>query len=173
MANDLFSKPALYTIDSSSLIAIFGDESMLSKKYIPGLWDRILDLINQGVIISHVEVFHELKKDGTKGEELFEWARANEAVFRDYKWEAEGRIIKTMSPKYNGFVNAKISSIHADPWLVAQAKSKKIKIISEETMSYSADVKKYKLPNVCADPAFDVGCIDLWGLTKEQNWKFR
>lgn len=173
MDGDLFSKPPRYTIDSCSLIDIFGSEKMVSKNITPGLWGKILEMINQGVIISHVEVFHEIKKEGTKGEELYDWAHANESMFQDYNWSAEGSIIKTMSPKYSAFVNAKVGNIHADPWLIAQAKNKKLTLITEEKFSNSPDVRKHKLPNVCNDPLFSVGCVDLVGLIKEQNWKFQ
>src|SRR5437899_2265802 len=114
MARDLFSKPPQYTIDSSSLMDIFADEKMVSKNITSGLWTNIQTLIGQGIIISHIEVLHEIKKEGKKGEELYDWAHANEEIFQDYNWETEGRIIKAMSPKYGAFVNAKVNHIHAD-----------------------------------------------------------
>jgi hypothetical protein len=173
MGSNLFSKPTEYTIDASSLIAMFGNESILSKNYTPGLWERVLGLINEGIIISHIEVLYELKKDGIKGEELYEWAHANENIFKDYQWKSEGKIIRVMSPKYGAFVNGKVSNVHADPWLIAQAKTRKLKIISEEAMSHSSDVKKHRIPNVCADSAFGVDCVDLWKLMKERNWQLK
>jgi Domain of unknown function (DUF4411) len=173
MAGNLFSQPARYTIDTCSLIDIFSDEKMVSKTVTPGLWARVLVLIDQGIIISHVEVLSELKKDGTRGEELYDWAHANESVFRDHEWDAEGGVIRTMSPKYEAFVNERVDANYADPWLVAQAKCHNLTIISEEKFSNSPDVKKHKLPNVCADSMFNVGCIDLLGLIKEQNWTFK
>ena len=115
---------------------------------------------------------NEIKKDGSKGQELYDWAHANETAFRDYEWKAEGAVIRSMSPKFAAFVNGKMNDVHADPWLVAQAKCRRITVITEEKASNSSDPKKLKLPNVCADPQFAVGCIDLLGLIKEQQWKF-
>jgi len=172
MSGNLFTKQPRYTIDTSSLIEIFGTEKMVSKRYTPGLWDEIVDLVNQGVIISDVEVLNEIKKDGTRGEELYDWAHANKHIFRDYDWMNEGRVIRFMSPKYGSFVNGKTSHVHADPWLVAQAKCLGLTIISEEKPSGSTDVTRHKLPNVCADPLFNVKCIDLLGLIREQGWQF-
>lgn len=172
MEGELFLKPAQYTIDTCSLIDIFGNEKMVSKEYMPGLWGKIQVLINDGTIISHVEVLREITKDGSRGQELYEWAHANETVFRDYEWRAEGSVIRSMSPKYAAFVNAKLNDVHADPWLVAQAKYLRIKVITEEKFSNSSDLKKHKLPNVCVDPQFAIGCIDLLGLIREQHWKF-
>jgi len=172
MEDNLFSEPPQYTIDSSSLMDIFGDEKMVSKNVTPGLWENIIILINNGIIISHIEVLQEIKKDSTKGEELYSWAHKTRNFFKDYNWTAEGRVIRAMSTKYANFVNAKTNHIHADPWLVAQAKHRGIKLITEETFSNSSDVKKHRLPNICADPVFNVGCINLLNLIKEQNWQF-
>lgn len=172
MEGDLFSQPPQYTIDSCSLMDVFGDEKMVSKHVTPGLWTRIEGLIEQGIIISHIEVLYEIKKEGAKGEELFDWAHAHEQMFRDYS-AAEGPIIRAMSPKYAAFVNQKVNNIHADPWLVAQAKHRGLTLITEEKRSGSTDARKHKLPNVCSDSAFAVPCIDLLGLIKQQGWTFR
>ena len=174
MPDDLFSKDAEYTIDSCSLMAIFNDTPWISKKINPGLWERVRELITDGTIMSHTAVLAEIKKDGTKGQELYDWAHANEHVFKDYELIIEGDIIKTMSAKYKNFVNngGKPSAEYADPWLIAQAKSKKLTIISEETWSGSLDLAKHKLPNVCGDPLFGVRCINLWGLASERSWVF-
>lgn len=163
-----------YTIDASSLIDIFGDETMVSRNVIPGLWEKIEQLMRQGTIISHVEVLYELKKDGTRGGALYDWAQQNRAFFKDYDWIHEGAVIRTMSLKYSAFVDAhKVSNIHADPWLIAQAKRGDMKIITEEKLSASPDIKKHKIPNVCVDPAFGVGCVNLLGFIKENGWRFQ
>ena len=172
MEGDLFSKPAEYTIDSCSLMDIFNDDSWASKKVNSGLWTKIAELIDQGVIISHAEVLLEIKKDGTKGEELFNWANANSPVFKDHAAE-EGNIIRDMSKKYKVFVNNKVDNAHADPWLIAQAKHRNIKIITEETFSNSSKPLKQKIPNVCGDPLFNVKYLNLLGLCKERNWVFQ
>jgi len=173
MQDDLFSKAAEYTIDSCSLMAMFNEEPWTSKRGNPALWKRVSALIEAGVIISHAEVLAEIKKDGQKGEELFNWATANVHVFRSHEVDVEGRLIRSMSPKYKAFVNnyGKPSSAYADPWLIAQAKSKKLKIISQETPSGNPQTPK--LPNVCGDPTFGIQCLDLWKLVREQNWEFQ
>jgi hypothetical protein len=170
---DLYSKPPEYTIDSSSLMAMFNDEPWTSKKTTPGLWERVSELIRMGIIISHLEVLAEIKKDGKKGEELFNWANSNKAVFKMHDDSNEGNVIRAMSTKYRTFVNnfGKASDAYADPWLIAQAKCLRIRIISQETMSGS--IRKPKLPNVCTDPTFNINCIGLWELAKELGWIFR
>lgn len=168
----LFSKVAEYTIDSCSLMAMFNDEPWTSKKVTAGLWERISRLISEGVIISHAEVLAEIKKDGAKGEELFSWANANVKVFKPHD-EEEGRIIATMSGRYGRFVNnyGKPIDTYADPWLIAQAKRRRLKIISQETRS--GNPKTPKLPNVADDPQYGIKCLNLWELANERQWQFR
>lgn len=165
---DLFSKPPEYTIDSSSLIELFNGDSILAKAYTPGLWSRLLEMIGDGRMISHIEVLNEIKK----GDELYDWAHANSGVFKDYALPEEGEVIREMSAKYKSFVNAKVGSDYADPWLVAQAKCLGLTIVSQETFSMSPDTAKAKIPNVCRDPAFNVTCRSLFELVKSQGWTF-
>jgi len=66
--SSLFSKAAVYTIDSCSLMAMFNDEPWTSKSITPGLWERVAGLIAEGIIISHMEVLAEIKTDGNRRE---------------------------------------------------------------------------------------------------------
>ena len=172
--DNLFSKPAEYTIDSCSLMAMFNDEPWTSKKTTPGLWERISGLIADGVIISHAEVLAEIKKDGKKGEELFNWANAHTAIFKPHDIGVEGPVIRGMSAKYKHLISnyGKATDAYADPWLVAQAKTKELKIITQETRS-GVGSKTPKLPNICDDPAVGVQCLSLLELTVERQWTFR
>jgi len=166
MEGNLFTIPPRYTIDSSSLMDIFGPATMMvSKQVTPGLWERLAKLILSGLVISHIEVLYEIRKDGTKGEELYDWANSHTEVFRDYAWNTEGAVIKTMSPRYSAFVNQKVGDIYADPWLVAQAKTRSLTLITEEKPKPSADATRHKLPNVCTH--YQVSTVNLVELIKE------
>jgi hypothetical protein len=170
--DDLFSEPPIYTIDSCALMAMFNDELWTSKRTTPGLWNRVATLIADGTIISHAEVLAEIKTDGIKGEELFTWANAHKAVFKAHDTHSEGDLIRSMSAKYRDFVNnyGKARDVYADPWLIAQAKTLSLKIISQETSS--GNPRTPKLPNVCSDPAFRVPCLNLFQLSRDMDWKF-
>jgi hypothetical protein len=173
MQVDLFSKPAQYTIDSCSLMDIFNDAPVWTSKAItPGLWSRIESMIADGTIISHIEVFQEIKTDGKKGVELYDWAQLNKQIFRDHRPEIEGPVIAQMTAKYSEFVNGKLGSAHADPWLIAQAKCDGLKVITEETFSGSARPSGIRIPNVCADQLFGVKTLNLIELAQEQGWQF-
>jgi hypothetical protein len=172
MEASLFDTPPRYTIDSSSLMDIFGPATtMISKQVTPGLWERLEQLILTGLVISHVEVLYEIKKDGLRGEELYEWANSHSTIFKEYSWESEGAVIKSMSPRYSAFVNQKVGDIYADPWLVAQAKTRGLSVITEEKAKLTDDPQKHKLPNVCRH--YDVKAMNLLEFTKEQGWTFR
>lgn len=173
MQDSLFLKPAEYTIDSSSLMEIFNDTPWTSKKEIPGLWERLLDLIETGIVISHAEVLAEIKKDGENGEELYGWAQEHKDIFKPHDEYNEGAVIRSMSQRYKAFVNQKIGDAHADPWLIAQAKIMGLTIITQETLSGSPLPQRARIPNVCGDSAFSVKCVNLWALTKERGWTFR
>jgi len=172
MQGDLFKKPPEYVIDSCSLMDIFNDTPWVSKEVNPGLWQAVSEMIENGIIISHAEVFAEIKTDGKKGTELFDWAQENSDVFKPHNILKEGEVIRSMTSKYKAFVNNKVGSVHADPWIIAQAKVFGLKIITEETMSGSSNPEKFKIPNVCQDPKFNIPCLNLWELTMERGWKF-
>lgn len=172
MPNNLFSKPPKYTIDSSCLMDIFGDGTWVSKDVTPGLWKNISDLITEGTIISHAEVLKEIRTDGKRGVELYDWAQKNKDMFLKHRPHREGLIIRSMTNKYSDFVNAKIGDAHADPWLIAQAKCDNLAIITEELYSASPNSKKWTIPNVCQDPSFSIRCLNLFDLAKDKGWKF-
>lgn len=151
---------------------IFNEDAWSSKTVIPGLWENVRKLVESGVIVSHVEVLDEINTDGEKGEELYNWAHANKHVFHAHDLPSEGDVIRAMSTSYKSFVNRRVGETYADPWLIAQAKVCKLKIITEETFTNSPNPEKFNIPNICRDPAFDVKCLNLLELTKERGWKF-
>lgn len=166
----LFSKPPEYTIDTCCFFEIFRDNGRHTKASYPTLWKDICELISQGIIISHIEVFKEIEP----GDELHTWAAKNKNVFSDYVIPAESSVIASMTTKYKDFVNAKVKSVHADPWLIAQAKTQNLKIITEELLTTGSvpKPKSMRIPDVCADPILNIPCINLLGLIKERGWKY-
>ncbi len=158
------TKPC-YTIDTGSLIKMFRDDSVYSKKHFKSLWENVSKLFSEGVIISHIEVFEEIKNGGID-DDLFIWAKANKGFFLDYDIPKETNVIADIGEKFMSFSHQKKEkSAHADPWLVAQAKSQGLTVITEE-----AKTGGEKIPKVCQE--FGVDCIDLLGLIKKYNWVF-
>lgn len=151
-----------YTIDMDSLVKMFRDDGVYNKNHFKTLWDNVSELIEKGVIISHIEVYKEIE-DGYK-DDLFAWAKANKETFRDYNVPDEAVKINEISDKFPMFsIQNKEKPSHADPWLVSQAMLNDLIIITEEK-----GMGERKITRVCMD--YDVKCIDLFGLIRENGW---
>jgi len=170
-AGPLFSKPALFTIDTSSFLEIFRDDGRHSKKHFPSLWNDVCQLIADGTMLSHVQVYNEI----SPGDELHTWAKANKDLFLEYDLPAEGDVIKSLTGDYKDFVNAKVKPVNADPWLIAQAKVRGLTIVTEEVGTTGFNKPKprnMRIPDVCGDPIINVRCITLLGLIQDRGWKY-
>jgi len=153
-----------YNIDLDSLVKIFRDEGVYTKKHFKTLWENLSDLCNKGVVISHIEVFKEIK-DGHK-DELYHWAKTNKHIFKDYNLPEEALKIQEIGKKFPFFVHQKKEkTAHADPWLVAQAMINDIAVITEESKTGGQ-----KTPKVCSE--FNVECLSLIELIRKNNWIF-
>lgn len=159
--NEQSSTP-LYTIDMDSLVVMFRDEGVYSKKYF-GLWNKVSELISKGEIISHIEVFQEIT-DGN-ADELSIWSKSNKKIFKDYDLKNETEIIEKIAAKFPNFIQQKKQKHNADPWIVAQAKFNNLIIITQESPQGIN-----KIPNVAKN--FGVDTVDLFGLIKKNNWNF-
>lgn len=166
MEGDLFSQVPQYTIDTSALIDIFGSEKMVSRIVTPGLWERLEVLINNGTVISHIEVLKEIRGEEVKGHDLFDWAQSHRTSFREYDWSAEGAVIRAMSKDFGPFVDAKEGAVHADPWLIAQATVRALTIITEERKGGVQEL-------LHVSKAMGVRTVDLVGFAKQQRWAFK
>jgi len=172
MQKDLFSGQIRYTIDMCSLLEMFRDGRKYPRGVFRSLFEDVCNLVSGNIIVSHIEVFNEIKNGSFgKTDELYKWALNNKYAFKDYDMLDEPNIIKQMSSKYTEWVNDKLSSTNADPWLIAQAKCNNWKIITEEGLTTgSTPRKKIRIPDVCKD--FGVKCINLLELIIEQRWSY-
>lgn len=159
---DLFSSGPSLTIDTCSFNEIFDPDRPSNKNNFPGIWDHISELISKREIISHREVYEEIIEGPY--EELKDWARQNKFIFLEYDFVKEGKIIAEMGLKgLSAFVHQRKEKYNADPWLLAQAKTQKLRIITQEKKKGIAD-----LPRACDE--FGVNYLDIFGLVKERGW---
>jgi hypothetical protein len=160
---NLFCQPK-YTIDTSSLLAILNPREKYEKKTFQRLWDDICKLCKAGKLISHIEVFKEIKEGGIKDQIL--WAKSYKYIFQKYNLPGEGKKIQDigrMGPDFVFFLEqGKQKSTHADPWLIAQAKINNLILINEE------EPRKSSIPMVCR--ALGIRSINLLGLMNEEQW---
>lgn len=168
---DLFSGQEKYTIDLCSLREMFDP----NRKYWHGVLGSLLadveKSIADGIVISHIEVLKEIKKGGD--DELSHWVSDKEFMFKDYDSIVEAPIVSDIGSKYPGWVaGSGLSSLKADPWLIAQAKGRGLTVITEEILITGSSPKEEKLhiPNVCKE--YGVKCFDLFSFIKEMGWKY-
>jgi len=165
MRRNLFIQPK-YTVDTSALLALMSPGEKYEKETFKRLWQDFCILCDQGKIVSHIEVYKEIKEGGIKDQIL--WAKKYKIIFQKYDLPAEGRVIQDIGSRGADFVKfieqGKQKSVHADPWLVAQAKINNLILIAEESP------KKSSIPIVCSN--IGVKCINLLGLMKEENWTY-
>ncbi len=159
------SEDTKYTIDADSLITLFRDDERYPKKHFTSLWDNIYKMMKAGEMVSHIEVYEEIKNGG---DELSKWAKVNKEIFVKYDLPAEQEIISKISEDEElEFIihHKKQKPAHADPWLIAQAKVNGLILITEENPTSNK-----RIPYVCRKIGVKSMCV--LDLLIEQNWKF-
>lgn len=73
------SELPIYCVDSSVIFDIWKVTGQYSKDVHKTLWEKIDDFIQQGRIISSVEVYEELKVE--EDEDFKTWLAANKSIF--------------------------------------------------------------------------------------------
>lgn len=163
---NLFVQPK-YTIDTSSLLAMMNSGEKYDKEVFKKLWNDFLVLCADGKVISHIEVHKEIIGGGIKNQ--IAWVKSYKQIFQDYNLPDEANVIREIGSKGRDFEfflqQRKTKSVHADPWLVAQAKVENLILINEE----SVDSPK-RIPQV--SNAMGVRSINILGLIQEEGWSY-
>ena len=163
---NLFVQPK-YTIDTSSLLAMMNRGEKYDKEVFKKLWADFLALCDGGKVVSHVEVQKEIREGGIKDQVA--WARAHKKLFQKYSLPDEENVIRDIGSRGGHFVSflqqQKMKSVHADPWLVAQAKVEGLILINEEAVN-----SPKKIPQICT--AMGVRSINILGLIEEEDWSY-
>ena len=147
---------AKYTIDMDCLAAFFREDGSYNKKIFPSLWTKIENMFKDGTIISHREVFNEIKQGN---DELVAWAKDNRDAFKEYDLENETEIIRQIGNIEAKFTDQKKETVHADPWLIAQAKVNNLTLITQEGHN--------GIPRICK--LVKVDCVNLIGFLKKEK----
>ena len=163
-------KKNFYIIDSCSLIDLHRSVPMDIFK---GFWKKLEELVNQGMLISHIQVFHEISK---QDDELADWLKNHKKMFYNVT-PKQAEIVTVILKKYPSFVKVD-NQFDADPWLIALAKELqedpqknlmldiKRLIVTEETLRGN----KIKIPFVCQE--FGIECINRFEMMREEGWEF-
>ncbi|MDD2656863.1 MAG: DUF4411 family protein [Patescibacteria group bacterium] len=145
-----------YTIDINCFILFFRVDGFYNKNLFPSLWKKVEQMIDDGIIISHKEVYQEIIQGD---DDLVIWAKDHKKTFKDYDLENEPDVIKEIGRIDPKFTDQKKEGAHADPWLIAQAKVNNITIITQEN--------KKGIPRICKD--LGINCVNMVEFIKKEN----
>ena len=167
-----------YIFDSNSFITPY---NFCPMDVFPSLWEKILELIDQKVIVSIDKVKDEIF---CNEDELKRWIETNintSSFFENTNTyeilECYQEIVTWAEENSFGYKNIAINDFldynRADAWLIAFALYLKNKNITPSIVTYEKISNKktvIKIPNVCKD--FNIEVCNLIDLLRELNIKF-
>lgn len=157
----------VYCIDTSALIDM---KDKFPNDIFKTLWKMFSKLIDNGRIISSIEVFDEL----TQGDdELTIWAKKNKKIFLK-KTLKQIENVKEILKRFDFLAHPEKEGANADPWLIAlvmekmnenELFSKKYFIIANESKT-----NPQRIPMVCM--AYEIECLNLFEFFRKEGWEF-
>lgn len=113
----------------------------------PTLWKQIEDHIHHDRIWSCDSVFQELQR---QKDELLAWAKQHKPIFKRPNAKTIARVTDVMA-KFPNFAAKGGASNSADPWLIAEAISSRLVVVTyEEPAKWTPKpTKPPKIPDVC------------------------
>jgi hypothetical protein len=129
------------------------------------LWQNFSELVESGEIISSSEAKKELQ---ALDDDIAKWSKENKVVFLKPTSE-ELNTVKQILKSHPELLKQKsinIGNPEADPFLIAQARSRNIPVVTIEQYKDGG----HKIPNVCKD--LKVKCLHLFAFFKEEGWRF-
>ena len=140
------SEETVFVVDASALIDL---ETWFRKATFPSLWQKLLDMADQGLLICPRAVLGELEK---KSENLHKCLKHNPALASDEVTVNIIEITKRLDKKYPklkiGERRSTPNPRSADPWIVALALHKNGTVVSSEKSKPNA-MEVYKIPDAC------------------------
>lgn len=147
-----------YVIDTCSLLEL---RRHYPKDVFPGVWDKVGELAENGIIISVEDVYEELKvQDG----EVLEWANEHIEMFKPLDELIQFKAREILRD-YSNLINLKQRKSGADPFLIATALLFSCSIVTEENPTRRPDL--LKIPDVCKANGID--CITLLNMLRAEN----
>ncbi len=152
---------AQYTIDTCCLI--YGWK-FYPPDIFPGLWTKLEDLINNGVLRATEEILIELKKND---DELLEWVNERNGFFIQVDGSIQELVLDVLK-EHPSLYDLEKNKSGADPFVIALAMQNNCTVVTEEKKSGNPD--KPKIPNVCDH--YGIRHINLISLLREQGLVF-
>jgi len=121
----------IYTIDMSSIKEL---HERYPIKTFPTIWQHIDSLIQNGQLVSHIEVYREIKGTTNAKDKLLVWSNKNKKIFQNIDTCQINKISEIQSKYNKGEWNNKMNrpGPWADPYLIAMAMCEGATIITQE-----------------------------------------
>lgn len=130
----------------------------------PTVWNKIGELMSQGIIISSQEVFDEI---AIGGDDLEKWAKVRKECFLPSDISVQQKV-RDILRNHRGLIEGGTKKNSADPFVVALAQDKQYKVVTEETRTRNANSPK--IPDVC--DAYSIECLNFVSFAREAKLNF-
>jgi hypothetical protein len=130
----------------------------------PSLWERIGELMDEGMVFSSQEVLEEIL---VGDDALSQWVKPRFSVFLPTS-EIVQEKARDILKQYRGLVEGGKKKNNADPFVIALAQLEGFVVVTEE--GHSNSEKAPKIPNVC--DGLDIQCINFVTFSREQKFTF-
>lgn len=130
----------------------------------PSLWEKIDELINDGLVCSTEEVYIEIKK---KDDSLHNWMKERKELFIPLE-EPIQTIAFELLAKHPRLVDTHRNRSQADPFVIATAEYLAAVVVTGESPRGKLD--KPKIPDICE--VRNLRCISFLNMLREVGWKF-
>jgi len=151
-----------YSIDTSALIE--GWYRRFPPDIVPGFWDSLDELIQNGNLKATEEVLVELEK---KHDVIHNWVKERENLFILIDEEIQF-VVREILSNHKTLIDSRRNRSSADPFVIALAKINSSIVITEELPTQSNN--RPHIPDVC--DALNIEYINLIDLSRIENWKF-
>lgn len=151
----------IYCVDTSSLIAAWQERYPIEN--FPKFWDRMECLIEEGRLVSPIEVFNETKK---RSDELHGWLKKHKnQMFRELDDEVQLEVASVLQ-QFPRLVADKKVRTSADPFVIALASVTGHQLVTEEKPT--GNLNRPNIPDVCAQ--LSIPTISVLQVIQREKW---
>jgi len=149
-----------YVIDTSALIDLWRP---YPRDIFKSLWGEVTALIADGELVAPQEVLNELEQ---QHDDLLKWAK-KQKFFKDLDNE-QIAFLQEIVRRFPDIVDEKKTKADADPHVIALAKSKGWKVVTQE--KHAKPGARKKIPDVCEH--YGIPCLSLFDFFRDKGWNF-
>ncbi|MGB9152832.1 MAG: DUF4411 family protein [Alphaproteobacteria bacterium] len=151
----------IYCVDTSSLIAAWQERYPIEN--FPKFWDRMGGLIEDGRLVSPIEVFNEIKK---RSDELHGWLKSRkDAMFRELDDDLQIEVANILQQFPRLVADRKLRT-SADAFVISLARIAGHQLVTEERPT--GNLSRPNIPDVCAQ--LSLSTIGILQVIQREKW---